>query len=223
MRAAEKLIAEQGIENVTIRQIVGAAGQKNESALQYHFKSLPGLIEALRNERDAQVQARRASMLANTLAANPAPSLRQLCELMVRPTFDLAGRKPEFRRYVQAFSHEIIFAETSALATVGRRGGGNESGRQLGALLRAHLPHLDEAGYRRRMDAALRLAAASMSHEARQKNAFRGLQADLFFHSLLDALVGLLGAPESAETKTAADAARGTGAESATDVPRRDQ
>ncbi len=210
MRAAEKLIAEKGIENVTIRQIVGAAGQKNESALQYHFRSLPGLIEALRNERDAQVQARRASMLADMLAANPAPSLRQLCELMVRPMFDLAGRKPEFRRYVQAFSHEIIFAETSALAKIGRRGGGNESGRQL----RAHVPHLDEAGYRRRMDAALRLAAASMSHQARQKNAFRGLQADLFFHSLLDALVGLLSAPESAETKTAADAARGIGAES---------
>lgn len=223
MRAAEKLIAEKGIENVTIRQIVGAAGQKNESALQYHFRSLPGLIEALRHERDGEVQARRASMLADMLAADPAPSLRQLCELMVRPLFDLARRKPEFRLYVQAFSHEIIFAETSALAKVGRRGGGNEGGRQLGALLRARVPHLDEAGYRRRMDAALRLAAASMSHQARQKNAFRGLQADLFFHSLLDALVGLLGAPESAETKTAADAARGTGVESATGVPRRDQ
>ena len=221
MRAAEKLIAEKGIENVTIRQIVAAAGQKNESALQYHFKSLPGLIEALRNERDAQVQARRASMLADMLAADPAPSLRQLCEIMVRPMFDLAGRKPEFRRYVQAFSHEIIFAETSALATVGSRGGGNESGQQPGALLRARMPLLDEAGYRRRMEAALRLAAASMSHQARQKNAFRGLPAELFFHSLIDALVGLLEAPESEETKRIAVAARGIGVESAVDAPPR--
>ena len=51
MGAAERLIADKGIENVTIRQIVSAAGQKNQSALQYHFQSMQGLIEALRNER----------------------------------------------------------------------------------------------------------------------------------------------------------------------------
>lgn len=46
MRAAEKLIAVRGIENVSIRDIVSEAGQKNESALQYHFKSFTGLIAA---------------------------------------------------------------------------------------------------------------------------------------------------------------------------------
>ena len=40
MRAAEKLIAQAGVENVSIRKIIAAAGQKNESALQYHFKNL---------------------------------------------------------------------------------------------------------------------------------------------------------------------------------------
>lgn len=33
MRAAEKLIAQGGIENLSIREIVAVAGQKNESAL----------------------------------------------------------------------------------------------------------------------------------------------------------------------------------------------
>ena len=195
MWAAEKLIAEKGIENVTIRQIVGAAGQKNESALQYHFKNLRGLVNALRQERGAQVRARRASMLERVLQACPSPSLRQTCELMVRPMFELARAKPEFRRYVRAFSQEIMLAETSALAMVEKRAGGGESGRQIGGLLRARLPHLSEAAYRRRMDAALRLASASMSHQARQKHAFRGMRADLFYHSLIDALVGLLSAP----------------------------
>ena len=43
MHAAEKLIGERGMANVSIRDIVSAAGQKNESALQYHFKNLNGL------------------------------------------------------------------------------------------------------------------------------------------------------------------------------------
>ena len=59
MRAAEQLIAERGIENVSIRDIVSAANQKNESVLQYHFKNLTGLIEAIQLTRSAQTQEKR--------------------------------------------------------------------------------------------------------------------------------------------------------------------
>ena len=201
MRAAEKLIAAKGIENVTIRQIVGAAGQKNESALQYHFKNREGLINALRKERTAELRDRRAAMLKALLHENPEPSLRQVAGVMVRPVLELARKKPEFRRYVRAFGQELALAETSALAMARKGEAGGENGGQISALLRVRLSHLDETAYQRRMDAALRLTAAAMSHHARQKNAFRGLQADLFFHGLLDALVGLLNAPESDETR----------------------
>ena len=61
MRSAEKLIAERGIESVSIRDIVQAAGQKNESALQYHFGSLKGLVMALHTSRDLEVRARRSA------------------------------------------------------------------------------------------------------------------------------------------------------------------
>ena len=44
MRAAEKLVADGGMENLSIREIVAIANQKNESALQYHFKNLTGLL-----------------------------------------------------------------------------------------------------------------------------------------------------------------------------------
>ncbi|MFZ8914099.1 MAG: TetR/AcrR family transcriptional regulator, partial [Pseudomonadales bacterium] len=50
MQAAERLMATRGLGNVTIRQIVAAAKQKNESALQYHFKSLQGLIDAIHED-----------------------------------------------------------------------------------------------------------------------------------------------------------------------------
>ena len=207
MRAAEKLIAERGIENVSIREIVNAAGQKNESALQYHFKNFTGLIKAIHSVRSNETQEKRQELLAGLLAQTAQPSLRQICMLMVQPSFELARASVEFRRYIKAFGHELVLTETP-LTTVSSHGGGGSSGLQLGQLLRDALPHLDADAYRRRMEAAVRLCSASMYHQARQKNAFRGAQAELFLHSLVDALVGLFSAEVSQETAAMARAAK---------------
>jgi AcrR family transcriptional regulator len=199
MRAAEKLIAEKGIENVTIRDIVQSAGQKNESALQYHFRNLKGLIAALHASRNAQIQAKRSALLTSLNRDTSTPTLRNICQVMVAPAFELAKSKPDFRRYIRAFGHEITAADESALRVVNRKGG--EGALQTGLLLRNTLPHLDDDAYQRRMDGALRFVSASMVHHARQKNAFRGDHAELFFHSLIDALEGMLSAPQSDETR----------------------
>lgn len=206
MRGAEKLIARRGIENVTIRDILAESGQKNTSALQYHFKNLKGLITAIQAARSAETHAKRAELLEDLLTSTPKPSLRQLCGLMVQPVSDLARSRIDFRNYIKAFGHELALAESSALAKVTSHGGGGSSGLHLGTLMRRALSHLGDGAYRRRMDSAVRLCSASMYHQARQPNAFRGKQADLFFNSLVDALVGLLGAPESAETRAIASA-----------------
>jgi len=200
--AAVKLIAERGIENVTIRDIVSAAGQKNESALQYHFKNLKGLIRAIHESREAEIQAKRTEQLQHLGEQTSGPSLRDICKLMVEPAFLLAKSSADFRRYVKAFGHEIALTDQSAVAFVSKKGG--ESVKETGVLLRAALTHLDDAALQRRMDGALRFVSASMVHQARQKNAFRGAQADLFFSGLIDALVGLLGAAESEETRAIA-------------------
>ena len=200
MRAAEKLIADRGVENISIREIVVAAGQKNESALQYHFKNLRGLLKAIRTERSEQVQARRAELLEALLSETSEPSLQQLCSLMIEPTFQLARDDVDFRRYIKAFGHELALTESSPLKAVSNTGGGGASGQQMGQLLRKALPHLDEEDYRRRMEAAVTLCSASMYQQARQKNAFRRHQSELFLNSLLDALFGLLSAPVSPRT-----------------------
>ena len=201
MRAAEQLVAERGVENISIKEIVAAAGQKNESALQYHFKNLTGLLGAIHDERSAQVHAKRTELLADALAGSAQPSLREICLLMVLPTFELARSSVEFRRYVKAFGHELALSEPSPLQMALRTGGGGESGAQIGGLLKAALPHLDDEDYYRRMDAAVMLCSASMYHQARRNNAFRGKQSELFLHNLVDALCGLLGADVSAETR----------------------
>ncbi|MEO8723598.1 MAG: TetR/AcrR family transcriptional regulator [Sphingobium sp.] len=48
--AARKLFAEHGLEAVTVREIVAAAGAKNGGSLNYYFKSKEGLVRELINE-----------------------------------------------------------------------------------------------------------------------------------------------------------------------------
>ncbi|MFP6807444.1 MAG: hypothetical protein VB957_09705 [Pseudomonadales bacterium] len=198
MLAAEKLIAQKGIENVSIKEIVKASEQKNESALQYHFKNLKGLIGAIQNTRNKEIQLKRSELLQEILALTNNPEVRDICRLMVMPTFLLAKASPKFRRYVVGFSLQLALAADSTLTEVVWRGEGVDH--RLGKLLRTALPDLEETIYRQRMESTIRLASISMCHHARQKNAFRGTTAEFFVSSLIDAMTGLLRAPVSEET-----------------------
>lgn len=199
MLAAEKLIAKKGIKNVSIKEIVKDAGQKNESALQYHFKNLPGLISAITDYRSHEIQTVRAELLAELEAKTGPVVLRDVCRLMVMPSFILGRRSTEHRRFIVGFSQDLALS-SNPLSTVSKHGGGGEPGRATGELLREHLSHLDSRTLELRIQAAIQLASISMSHHSRQKNAFRGDDSDLFVSNLLDAMVGLLSAPISEET-----------------------
>lgn len=198
MKAAERLFAEKGLSNVTIREIVEKAGQKNESALQYHFKNMEGLILATHRFRDQQIVDARMASLERLEKKTSDPSLRDVVQVMVRPTFMLARERSEFRRYIRAFSLMLAAGNVSALVSV-RRGSG-ESDDRIAALLRQALPQLDPEGFERRLDAAIRFISVSMHAHSHTTNAFRGKASDLFFSYLMDALVGLLSAKESEET-----------------------
>ena len=200
MQAAEKLVANKGLEQLSIREILSEAQQNNSSALQYHFGNLKGLMVAIHAERAEETRAKRAELLDQLLAANPNPDLRQICTLMIRPAFDLARAQPAFRRYLKAFAHQLTLIEDSVAKKVAKQGGGGESGIKLGKLLRHALPHLSQDALQQRMDFAVRLCASALHAQARVSNAFRGEQSDFFIEGLTDALVGLLSAPESSRT-----------------------
>jgi len=61
--AAERLFAEQGVANVALTQIVAVSGQKNRSALHYHFGSRGGVLAAVMDRRLAAINARRHALL----------------------------------------------------------------------------------------------------------------------------------------------------------------
>ena len=49
--AAERLLAKRGFSNISQRQILAEADQKNASAMSYHFGSMEGLVRAVLDGR----------------------------------------------------------------------------------------------------------------------------------------------------------------------------
>ena len=62
---AERMFAERGIEAVSLRAIGEAAGQRNKTAVQYHFGDRAALVSAIYAYRSEQLDARRSALLAS--------------------------------------------------------------------------------------------------------------------------------------------------------------
>lgn len=79
--SAERLFAERGVDHVSLREIGEHAGQRNNSAVQYHFGSKQGLIQALYDLRLVPLNRERHRMLATV----GDPSLDELARIYVEP------------------------------------------------------------------------------------------------------------------------------------------
>ena len=84
---AERLIAERGLQAVSVRDITGTA-DANSAAIHYHFQSKEGLVLAVLADRAEALQERRSAHLDNLDADF---SVRDLARAMVLPTIELTG------------------------------------------------------------------------------------------------------------------------------------
>lgn len=82
VKAAEQLFAEQGIEAASLNEITRLAGQKNRSALGYHFGNREALLDAVLRRHSEGIGELRAGMLA---ALTPESPLRTVVEALVLP------------------------------------------------------------------------------------------------------------------------------------------
>lgn len=64
MRTAERLYATHGLAEVSLRQIGQAAGQRNKSAVQYHFSGRDDLIKAILAEHAEAIERHRLALAA---------------------------------------------------------------------------------------------------------------------------------------------------------------
>ena len=82
--AAEELFGANGIEAVSLREIVRAAGARNTTALQYHFGDRAGLVRAVLERHHLDVDTRRHALL-DAYEADGEPDLWALARALVQP------------------------------------------------------------------------------------------------------------------------------------------
>ena len=102
--AAEKMFADYGLHGASLRQISEAAGQKNTSAIQYHFGSRDRLVEAVFALRMAVINPRRQAALDEVRKAGRIHDVRALVEVMVWPMAEELRPRPEGNHYLQFLS-----------------------------------------------------------------------------------------------------------------------
>ncbi len=97
VQAGRELFARDGVHQVPLRSIVLRAGQRNESALHYHFGNRQGLLDAIIATHDDRIEAERKDHLAGLDQAGLGHRLEQLVAALVvpyaRPLLDPAGRE----------------------------------------------------------------------------------------------------------------------------------
>ncbi len=105
---SEQLLSTRGIDGVSLREIRLAAGQRNTSALQFHFGDREGLLRALSDRHRPRLQGLLVAHYDVMMAAGLEGDPRSLLGVFVRPTVDYVFEGPSPRAWVR------ILAELAA-------------------------------------------------------------------------------------------------------------
>ena len=106
LETAERMLAEYGIEGVSLRQIAAATGEGNNSVVQYHFGDKAGLIREIINRRVETFEPRRRAMLAEATAQGRLADTRTLLEILFLPLAeakDAEGGRRVYARFMTQF------------------------------------------------------------------------------------------------------------------------
>lgn len=189
--AAEQLIAERGVD-VPFREIAAGAGQRNNSAVHYHFGSREGLIEAVLELRTAPQEARRLQLLAELEEQGRADDLTALVETLVRPLCETpyeAGAT-HFARFVEQIRNHTALADT--VFDAGRW----PTSRIVAGRISQALGHLPPAVRRRRLESLMAVEFSLLAeHERRWDGTGSAAPDPDAVDDLVAMLVGLLQAP----------------------------
>jgi AcrR family transcriptional regulator len=190
LREAERLFARRGLYQVTVREITEAAEQRNVSALNYHFGSREGLLDAILVRHGDPTDVARGELLAGI--GRDAPS-RELVAALVVPYASHLSR-PDGRDYLR------IVAQLSARFSTWREPapGTGPYLREILGLLEERTPGLAAPVRRERVVEMIMLMTVAMAERARLIESHKRepeLDEPTFVENLTDVLVGVLEAP----------------------------
>ncbi|MDI9915120.1 TetR family transcriptional regulator [Rhodococcus sp. IEGM 1379] len=168
LEVAEVLFARKGIEATLVGDIVQGAGQRNPSALRYHFGSREGILQAIREKYLVQLEVRRTAMLA-TWPDTTTP--RECVELIVVPLGEMLSTEAG-RRYLRILGQTIYQLEPEQIDQVPPN---FPSLMRSIELLRASIGDLPAPVVNERVRGAILLATALLAVRARELTGRRRL------------------------------------------------
>jgi AcrR family transcriptional regulator len=168
--AAERLIAERGFE-VPLRDIAHAAGQRNNSAVNYHFRSRQDLLDAVVARRLLPMELERERMLAEL---DDGADVHALMRILVLPLVHLEST--HYARFLQVVASRLRTEPMDAAETAWPR--------VLDALSHA-VPFADRRARHRRVAAvATAMFALVAEHERLAEAGGDGDDAEEIVHML---------------------------------------
>jgi len=201
MQAAERLFGERGLHAVTLKEINAAAGQRNESALHYHFGSKQRLVQAILEHRVAAVDRVRMDRVEALVAARGTHDLKAIIRATFEPLTGLLDTE-EGVRFVR-FSSQVLNDPDFDLPTLALKSG-FEGISRANALIVAVLGDLVPEVAVQRQRLMVEMVLTSLALWTRRPDAMVNEPARRFFvESLFDAVAGALAAPVSQETLAA--------------------
>jgi AcrR family transcriptional regulator len=193
--AGERLIAEHGVDGVSMRQIALEVGSANNSAVLYHFGSKDKLVQAIFEYRLPRLRERRAALIAERRPSDLRGWLEcQICAVLEQSEL-------EDSNYI-SFVASISQHGGHAFKYLPRRFARGQS--EFEDHLRACMTDIGEPLRSHRLAQALDLTVQAAANRERARARRRSvLPLALEMENLVDCMVGFLDAPVSPASRAA--------------------
>jgi AcrR family transcriptional regulator len=210
LAAAHELFAERGVNAVSLREITRAAGQRNGTALQYHFGDRAGLITAIIDRHSRDLGMLRNALL-DDCEIRGVTDIRPLAAALVQPLVAKLSDPNGGRAFLRIVA-ELINSGASPVEGEARSGipssvfsDPDDSLARWSRLVTPLMPAEARGAPLHRRFAAVRLAHTECGRRAKEDPA---KNHSLFSSALTDLVAAVLSAPVSEETTRLLDRRR---------------
>lgn len=102
-RTARHLFTERGVGNVSIREILTAAGQRNVGAVGYYFRNKEALVREILRDGALLIDKRRSALLDALETDNATLDVHNVIAVIVQSSIDLED-EPDTQTYIRFFT-----------------------------------------------------------------------------------------------------------------------
>jgi AcrR family transcriptional regulator len=188
---AEKLFGERGIDGVTMRMVCEAAEQKFAGSVQYHFGDAAGLLYAVFDYREEQLQPARRALLETGRKQGRLDDVRYLLRILFEPNFRMYADQG-LVSYIRCHAAYLVTHRPRGVEhPVDRGSDSTQVMRETMALLQQRLAALDAGRATLRLEIVGGMFLHGITEYAADPSR-PGLDAQEFYEGLLDMMTAAI-------------------------------